>query len=57
MERVLIGASSRESAVLRAGRDAGAEVGVLQSTEMTHSVYERMGFETIVEYHPFHPAE
>lgn len=44
-------------AVLRAGRDAGAEVGGLQSTEMAYSVYERMGFETIVEYHPFHPAE
>lgn len=44
-------------AVLRAGRDTGAEVGVLQSTEMAYSVYERMGFETVVEYHPFHPVE
>jgi GNAT superfamily N-acetyltransferase len=44
-------------AVLRAGRDTGAEFGVLQSTEMGYPLYERMGFETVVEYHLFHPAE
>lgn len=44
-------------AVFRTGRDAGAEVGVLQSTELGYPLYERMGFETVVEYYPFHPAE
>jgi GNAT superfamily N-acetyltransferase len=44
-------------AVLRAGRDTGAEVGVLQSTALGYPLYERMGFETVVEYHRFHPAE
>lgn len=43
-------------AVLRAGREAGCEVGILQSSVMGYSVYERMGFETVVEYHPFHHA-
>lgn len=41
-------------AVLRAGRDTGAEVGVLQSSTMGYSLYERMGFETVVEYYHFH---
>lgn len=38
-------------AVLRAGRDDGAAVGVLQSSRMGYSLYERMGFETVVEYY------
>lgn len=40
-------------AVLRAGRDRGCTVGSLQSSELGFSVYEKMGFETIVEYHHF----
>lgn len=43
-------------AVLRAGRRAGCEVGVLQSSEMGYSLYERMGFEPVVDYHHFEPA-
>lgn len=43
-------------AVLRAGREAGCSLGVLQSSEMGYPVYERMGFETVVDYHRFHPA-
>lgn len=43
-------------AVLRAGREAGAEIGVLQSSSMGYAVYERMGFETDVRYHQFQPA-
>lgn len=42
--------------VLRAGRDAGCQVGVLQSSERAYSLYEKMGFETIVTYHQFEPA-
>ena len=44
-------------AVLRAGRDAGCQVGVLQSSEMGYSLYKRMGFETVVTYHQFEPAD
>lgn len=44
-------------AVLRRGREAGCSVGVLQSSEMGRPVYEEMGFETVVTYHDFHPAE
>lgn len=44
------------SAVLRAGRTAGCEVGVLQSSEMAYTLYERMGFETVVRYHHFEPT-
>lgn len=40
-------------AVLRAGRDNGAAVGVLQSSTMGYSLYKRMGFETAVEYYHF----
>ncbi|WP_435365401.1 GNAT family N-acetyltransferase [Haloarchaeobius sp. DYHT-AS-18] len=43
-------------AVLRAGREAGGTVGALQSSEMGYSVYERMGFETVVTYHSFSPV-
>lgn len=42
--------------VLRAGRDAGCQVGVLQSSEMAYSLYDRMGFETVVTYHHFGPT-
>lgn len=42
--------------VLRAGREAGCQVGVLQSSEMAYSLYERMGFETVVNYRHFEPA-
>ena len=44
-------------AVLRAGREAGCHVGVLQSSEMGYPLYERMGFETVVTYHHFEPAD
>ena len=43
-------------AVLRAGRDAGCQVGVLQSSEMGYPLYRSMGFETVVTYHHFEPA-
>lgn len=43
-------------AVLRAGRDAGAELGVLQASNMGYSVYERMGFDTVVRYRQFQPS-
>ena len=43
-------------AVLRAGREAGCKVGVLQSSEMGSPLYERMGFETVVTYHQFEPT-
>lgn len=42
--------------VLRAGREAGCQVGVLQSTEMAYPLYEKMGFETVITYHHFEPA-
>ena len=44
-------------AVLRAGREAGCHVGVLQSSEMGYPLYERMGFEPVVTYHQFAPAD
>lgn len=40
-------------AVLRAGREAGCDIGVLQSSEMGHHLYERMGFETVIDYHHY----
>lgn len=40
-------------AVLIAGRKQGCELGVLQASPMGTPVYERMGFETITEYHHF----
>lgn len=40
-------------AVLRAGRNSGCEVGALQSSEMAYTLYQRMGFETAVNYHHF----
>lgn len=42
--------------VLRAGREFGCQVGVLQSSEMGYGLYEKMGFETVVTYHHFDPA-
>jgi GNAT superfamily N-acetyltransferase len=44
-------AMSRE--LLRAGRDAGCQVGVLQSSEMGKPLYETIGFETVVTHHHF----
>lgn len=44
-------AMSRE--LLRAGREAGCQVGVLQSSEMGTPLYEKIGFETVVAYHHF----
>lgn len=41
---------------LRAGRKAGCEVGALQSSEMAHPLYQRMGFETVTNYHRYGPA-
>lgn len=43
--------------VLRAGREAGCRVGVLQSSEMAYPLYKKMGFETVVTYHNFEPAD
>lgn len=42
---------------IRTGRKAGADVSVLQASEMGFPLYERMGFETIVEYHHFRAHE
>ncbi len=44
------------SAVLRAGREAGCTIGVLDSSEMGYPLYKQMGFETVIEYHHFEPA-
>lgn len=41
---------------LRAGREAGCEVGALQSSEMAHSLYQKMGFETVTNYHHYEPV-
>ncbi len=45
------------AAVLAAGRDAGCSIGVLQASPMGTPVYERMGFETVTQYHRFSPTE
>lgn len=42
--------------VLRAGKEAGCHIGVLQSSEMGLSVYQRMGFETVFEYNYYTPT-
>lgn len=42
--------------VLRAGRERGCNVGVLQSSEMGYPLYDRMGFETVVTYCHFEPT-
>lgn len=41
-------------AVLRAGREAGCRVGVLQSSEMAYPLYQKMGFETVVDYYHYY---
>lgn len=43
--------------VLRVGQERGCRIGVLQSSKKGYSVYEKMGFEPVVEYHRFEPAE
>jgi GNAT superfamily N-acetyltransferase len=35
------------------GFDAGCDVAVLQSSDMGYSIYERLGYRTVVEYHGF----
>lgn len=42
--------------LLRAGREAGCQVGALQASEMAYPLYEKMGFETVVTYHHFELA-
>lgn len=42
--------------ILRAGRESGCQIGVLQSSEMAYPLYQRMGFETVVTYQHFEPA-
>lgn len=41
------------TAVLAAGRDVGCAVGVLQASPLGRPVYDRMGFETVTQYHSF----
>lgn len=41
--------------VLRVGREAGCQVGGLQSSEMAYPLFQQMGFETVVTYHHFEP--
>jgi GNAT superfamily N-acetyltransferase len=41
------------AAVLTAGRDLGCSIGVLQASPMGEPVYNRMGFETVTQYHLF----
>ncbi|MDH3731026.1 MAG: GNAT family N-acetyltransferase [Acidimicrobiia bacterium] len=44
------------AAVLAAGRDSGCSMGVLQASPMGEPVYDRMGFETVTQYHCFAPS-
>lgn len=44
------------NAVLAAGRDAGCSIGVLQTSPIGEPVYERMGFDSVTQYHRFAPA-
>ena len=44
------------AAALVAGRDLGCSTGVLQASPMGEPVYDRMGFETVTQYHCFSPA-
>ena len=46
---------SMTQAVLRAGREAGCRIGVLQSSEMAVPLYEQMDFKPAVTYHHFEP--
>ena len=50
--RQSIGRRMTEEALV-AGRDAGCQLGVLQSSEMAYGLYEGMGFEQIATYHHF----
>ena len=43
--------------VLRARREFGCQIGVLQSSEMGYGLYEKMGFETVVTYYHFEPVK
>lgn len=43
-------------AVLTAGRESGCSTGVLQASPMGAPVYDRMGFETVTDYHCFSPT-
>lgn len=43
-------------AVLTAGRDQGCAIGALQASPMGEPVYDRMGFDTVTQYHRFEPA-
>lgn len=42
---------------LRAGQQNGCRIGVLSSTEMAVPLYRQMGFETVVTFHHFEPAD
>ena len=44
------------AAALVAGRDSGCSIGVLQASPMGEPVYDRMGFETVTQYHSFAPT-
>lgn len=44
------------AAALVAGRELGCATGVLQASPMGAPVYDRMGFETVTQYHCFSPA-
>jgi GNAT superfamily N-acetyltransferase len=44
------------AAALAAGRDSGCSIGVLQAIPMGEPVYDRMGFETVTQYHHFAPT-
>lgn len=44
------------TAALIAGRDLGCTIGVLQASPMGEPVYDRMGFETVTQYHCFAPT-
>lgn len=42
---------------LRSGQQAGCRIGALSSTDMAVPLYEQMGFETVVTFHHFEPAD
>jgi len=41
------------AAVLSAGKESGCSIGVLQASPMGAPVYDRMGFQTVTQYHRF----
>ena len=53
MESRLLRFSRRNRDNFTPGRDAGCQLGVLQSSEMAYGLYEQMGFEQIATYHHF----